>query len=333
MNQLTMFSLKLARRIYGTINRPGNSQENRSEEIQKHHINSGQKVNELIKSRILDEEPCMICRFGSSELMTIIRYLHIIQKPKFMFEKSLNYISGNSDQFWWNNHNRMVMQNFSGLFPATDEMLETFCRKMICDMQNIDILGSWLAEESEVASFMSDPIKVHLDDLEPYYHSDPWSEALEGKTVLVIHPFEQSVQKQYLKRTLLFDDARVLPKFELKTLEAIQSLGGQVLNRNVPNFDTWFDAFDWMCDSITDTNFDVAIIGAGAYGLPLAAYVKRLGKKAIHLGGATQILFGIKGKRWDERPFYQHLYNQHWVRPMASEVPSNAPSVEGACYW
>ena len=77
----------------------------------------------------------------------------------------------------------------------------------------------------------------------------------------------------------------------------------------------------------------MAIIGAGAYGLPLAAHVKRLGKKAVHLGGATQILFGIRGKRWDEMPFFQKLYNEHWVRPLPSEVPKDYQRVEGGCYW
>ena len=53
--------------------------------------------------------------------------------------------------------------------------------------------------------------------------------------------------------------------------------------------------------------FDVAIIGCGAYGMPLAAMLKQAGKQAIHLGGATQLLFGIKGKRWEEIKTIPHL--------------------------
>ena len=45
-----------------------------------------------------------------------------------------------------------------------------------------------------------------------------------------------------------------------------------------------------MEDGIAEIDFEVALIGCGAYGLPLAAHVKRLGKKAVHLGGATQNL-------------------------------------------
>jgi phytoene dehydrogenase-like protein len=88
-----------------------------------------------------------------------------------------------------------------------------------------------------------------------------------------------------------------------------------------------------MCAQINALDFDVAIIGAGAYGLPLAAHIKRLGKKAIQLGGATQILFGIRGRRWDRMPFFQGLYNEHWVRPLPEETPLNFQSVEDGCYW
>ena len=42
-------------------------------------------------------------------------------------------------------------------------------------------------------------------------------------------------------------------------------------------------------------DFDVALIGCGAYGFPLAAKLKTAGKQAIHLGGVLQALFGIKG--------------------------------------
>ncbi len=220
----------------------------------------------------------------------------------------------------------------AGFFPVTEKSLEAFGSRMIKDIENIDVLGSWLKQEVEVLEFMKGASLVGLTDLEPYYHINPWSEALEGKVVLVIHPFEQSIQQQYQKRKLLFKDGRILPEFELKTLKAIQSLGGQALNSNAPGFNTWFDALDWMCEKIADINFDVAIIGAGAYGLPLASYIKSLGKKSVHLGGATQLLFGIKGKRWDDQPFFQGLYNQYWVRPLPSEG-AKTQVVDGGAYW
>ena len=84
---------------------------------------------------------------------------------------------------------------------------------------------------------------------------------------------------------------------------------------------------------IAQTDFDVAIIGCGAYGFPLAAKVKDMGKVAIHLGGATQILFGIKGARWDLNQKINRWYNEAWTRPSESDKPKNAAAVESACYW
>lgn len=62
-------------------------------------------------------------------------------------------------------------------------------------------------------------------------------------------------------------------------------------------------------------DFDIALIGCGAYGMPLASFIKGMGKQAVHLAGWTQILFGIKGKRWDDLPYVSKFYNNAWVRP------------------
>ena len=83
--------------------------------------------------------------------------------------------------------------------------------------------------------------------------------------------------------------------------------------------------------------------GCGAYGFPLAAHAKRKGKKAVHLGGALQLLFGIKGKRWEVAEYaknwglpkdaYLSLFNESWVRPSQKEMVLNASKIEGGCYW
>jgi hypothetical protein len=170
-----------------------------------------------------------------------------------------------------------------------------------------------------------------LFDLEPYNHPQPWSYALEGKKVLVIHPFVESIKEQYKKRELLFPSPKILPAFELKTIKAIQSIAN-----NYTGFKNWFEALDYMQTKVSQTDFDIAIIGCGAYGFPLAAHVKRMGKKAVHLGGATQTLFGIKGKRWEEKKEHQivaGMMNEHWIRPLAKETPEGIKNVEGGCYW
>jgi len=79
--------------------------------------------------------------------------------------------------------------------------------------------------------------------------------------------------------------------------------------------------------------FDVAIVGAGAYSIPVLAHAKLLGKFAIHLGGAVQILFGIKGRRWDSHEIGSRFYNNYWSRPLEEETPKNTAIIEDSCYW
>ena len=84
---------------------------------------------------------------------------------------------------------------------------------------------------------------------------------------------------------------------------------------------------------ISKYSFDIAIIGCGAYGMPVASFVKSMGKKAIHLGGHTQFLFGIKGRRWEDHPSFNKYINNSWIKPLPEETPTDYLSVESGCYW
>ena len=122
------------------------------------------------------------------------------------------------------------------------------------------------------------------------------------------------------------------------TLKAVQSIGG------TEKFSTWFDALDYMKQQIDGIDFDIALIGCGAYGMPLAAHIKRSGKQAIHFGGSLQLLFGIRGKRWETSEYgktyftdgigkYPSLVNNYWIRPYETSKFKGAEKVEGGCYW
>ena len=125
-----------------------------------------------------------------------------------------------------------------------------------------------------------------------------WSHLLKGRKVLVISPFAEQIESQYKKRTLLFPNSpSMLPDFELITIKAVQTMAEQI----DPRFGNWFEALDYMKVEILKHEFDVALVGAGAYGSPLCLYIKSLNKQAIQTGGATQLLFGIIGRRWENR--------------------------------
>ena len=285
-----------------------------------------QRGSDLIKKKLAGDAPLMVSRLGSIELNCILNYVN--QKKSAI--KYYQYITGKIDAYKWKPFTFSSMCTATGFFPGTPDMLELFSELMLNDMTEIDILGSWLKEEVFFSDQLKNSAKVGLLNLEPYNHENPWSQELKGKTVLVVHPYEESIISQYKKREYLFADKRVLPDFELKTIKAVQTI-----SNNKSNFQSWFQALDYMKEQINNTSFDVAIIGCGAYGLPLAAFVKRMGKKAIHLGGATQLLFGIKGKRWEDNylDYKERLINEYWVKPNSSEVPENFQLVEQGCYW
>jgi hypothetical protein len=200
---------------------------------------------------------------------------------------------------------------------------------MIKDLSNVDILGSWLNEESFFNYELSNAKKVMLEDLEPFFTPNPWTKSLEHKKVLVLHPFAETIKSQYQRRETLFDNG-LLPQFDLEVIPAVQSIAGQKTE-----FNDWFAALDSMKEQITKRDFDICILGCGAYGFPLASFVKNMGKQSIHIGGATQLLFGIKGKRWEKFIVYPYanLFNENWVRPNSNETPQKSTRVEGGCYW
>lgn len=275
-----------------------------------------------------DPEPKMIARFGSTELVCLENTYGMRNSKASIF----GYVKGMCLPWWRNENIAEQMQKWSGFFPITNDALERFYDVMLKDISLVDLLGSWLPQERLFAKELGTSKKVDLELLNPYFSKIPWTHALAGKKVLVIHPFASTIESQYLKKDQIFPNG-LLPDFELKTIKAVQSLGGE----KTP-YETWFDALDAMKYAMDAIDYDIALIGCGAYGFPLAAHAKRRGKKGFHIGGSLQLLFGIRGKRW-ENPDYNPVYdfsklmNEYWVKPGETERPKNADKVEGACYW
>ncbi|MGE9627290.1 hypothetical protein, partial [Escherichia coli] len=92
------------------------------------------------------------------------------------------------------------------------------------------------------------------------------------------HPFDAEIKSQYGKKELLWKDKEVLPDFDLITYKPVVSMLGQQTE-----YLSWMEALDKMQTDIRTIEFDIALIGCGAYGMPLAAFIKGMGKQAIHL--------------------------------------------------
>lgn len=289
---------KLLRHIFSVINKQLNP---------KH---SGEDAYILIKDSLTSECPIMIARFGAVEIKAVL-YAVLPFPLKFLLKSYVyNHIHTNA-----------------GFFPVNEEAINKFSKLMIESMKQVDILASWRLEELFFKKELNKKIKITLGDLGPTVNSGySWSSVLKGKKVLVIHPFAKSIESQYNKnRTKLFYSPNILPEFKsLQTITAVQTIAG-----DTAGFNSWFDALKYMEDEVLKKDFDIALIGCGAYGFPLAAFIKSIGKKASHIGGPLQLFFGIKGKRWDN----SRLYNEFWISPSNNERPTGLNKVEGGCYW
>lgn len=157
--------------------------------------------------------------------------------------------------------------------------------------------------------------------LNPYTHLN-WLSILKHKRVVVVHPFKQTILHQWSRKN---DWGCIFPDLDLRVVKAVNNIGGELDTA----IDDWFEGLEKMIAEIFSTDFDVCIIGAGAYGLPLASAVKKKGKVAIHTGGMTQLLFGITGKRWEKETYI----NENWIRPLSEDYNSgNMKKVENGAY-
>ncbi len=254
---------------------------------------SEKQISEKIKLK----EPFMLARFGSTE------FRNLTQEGQFD-----------------------LLCFYSGFFPKDSSLLEKFRKVYMDAAREVDFLAIWNYKKhffKKIRLLKKLPNIKHLVPISSagrYNHE--WIKSLEGKKVLVVHPFKKTIEKQMEKR----EELGILPKLEkLEVVKAIQTLANNKDNR----FKDWFEALDYMKKQIDKKDFDIALIGCGAYGMPLAAYVKSKGKQALHLGGGLQLLFGIRGKRWEGKiPM-----NEYWIKPLKEDFMQNYDKIEGGCYW
>ncbi len=278
---------------------------------------TAEESNDLIHEGLTSGAPFLIARIGGNECGCLRFYLARRRCRRRPAPYRVSTVG--------------EMQSGPGFFGATNENLDNFTEEYLRAIQHVDVIGAyfWRGENRVIREYCPSAELIMGPDIEPYYHPNPWSRALSGRRVLVIHPFAESIKHNYeSNRKRLFRDPQVLPPFDLHVIKAVQSIAGEPTE-----FASWFDALAYMKREMDATTYDVCIVGAGAYGLPLAAHAKNSGLQAVHMGGATQILFGIKGRRWDEHSTISKLYNEYWTRPRASEVPHNYQAVEDGCYW
>ena len=284
---------------------------------------TNEEGNQLIKKYLKNNTVFAAGRVGSSEILSA-------------------YSFDNGNKIYWDGATNSVLpllQHNAGVYgpcgPQSCVCVEDFCREYIEGIKSCDIQVYWPmvpiaeAQDKLFTKYCKDANIVDNRSVEPFYFEDSWAHALKGKKVLVISPFTKSIKSQYDKRLSIWPNG-LLPEFELVTYTSVQSLGG------VGPHGSWTESLNIMKKDISKLDFDVALLGCGGYGLPLMAHIKEVvGKSSVYVGGGLQIMFGIKGKRWDSHPEISSFYNEHWVRPSGNEKPNTRFSMlsEPDTYW
>ena len=326
MGAVTGLSVRVLRKILGSNSKTHSLKYNGYVDL------SNQEANDYILDLLSHdwESGLMISKFGTVELSTIVAAHYELNRWSIEYIKDVFNYDASIDL----RRTLKILCSNAGFFPYDVDLGIKFYKRMLEDMPEIDVLGSYIYQEKYVEQFLkSVRMRVNLESFyAPFLWKNPWTKSLKNKRVLVIHPFIESIRHQYENnREKIWNNPDVLPEFkDLLTLKAVQSIADA---KDLP-FNNWFEALKYMENEISKLNFDVAIIGCGAYGMCLAAHVKRMGKVAIHLAGWTQMLFGVYGNRWiTDQPEFSSFINKYWIRPSENERPLGASKVENGCYW
>jgi hypothetical protein len=235
-----------------------------------------------------------------------------------------------------NNIKNILLHNIlfgAGLYPNNSEIINQFLSiHYLSCFKEVDVFAEWnknkACERNLINLKAPKSIRVELRSLEPYYFDLKWTKFLENKKILIISPFTKSISLQLKIKDKIWTN-NLLPDFEAKLLKFPLSYYLQNVEKQKDYPNTCIDLLNLYKEKMESIDFDIALIGTGIYGLPLAVHAKKLGKIGYHFGGALQVLFGIKGKRWDNYSFY----NEYWIRPSDDEIPFHKDYCENGCYW
>ena len=271
--------------------------------------------NNFISHYLKTSKPLAAGKLGVTELNLLYCYFHLKQGRSLM------------------QHLRHEAENIAGFYPYTEETVIAFAEEILQKLSNIDLIPRWSKilpdfEDHIFKAYCKNAHFTTLEHLEPYFFDKPWTDFLQNKKVLVFSPFKESIENNFKNLNKIWNN-KIRNNFDLKVIKYPFSLPISPKNEYTSSSDIYIK----YKEIIHNEDFDIGIFGTGYTSLLYTLECKALGKTGIHLGGPTQILFGIKGNRWKEMSNFQKLFNEYWTEPLDSEKPEKRTLVEGGCYW
>jgi hypothetical protein len=224
------------------------------------------------------------------------------------------------------------LANNAGFFPIEKKHFKGWDKIMRKSVENLNFVCLW-QKDPFLRVYESNLVRL----LAPNAHHIQMSSLgknilpdLDGYKILVISPFVSTMQHQIPKLKKIHDPE------DLKKINW-DGIASNICFLRCPfqwhleqsPFASWEDGLNKLTELALSKKFDIALIGAGAWSIPLGSAVKKAGRSAIHTGGETQLLFGIQGKRWDSYGFY----NSSWTSCLPEETPMGTNKIDSGCYW
>jgi hypothetical protein len=169
------------------------------------------------------------------------------------------------------------------------------------------------------------PILPYLEECSFYLGLLHFLTYKHNKKVAIVNYFKEDIDSQ-LEHINKINPDFIIKKENIVTIKSYQSITG---NRPHSCFSETLYTLEQDC--IKHNTIKYFIVGCGCYGLPLSNYLKQKGKNVLYIGGILQCLFGLIGKRWENRNNIKLLINEFWKRP--TQIPINNNNVEDGCYW
>ena len=236
---------------------------------------------------------------------------------------------------------RAGLETNAGIYTKNEESVQTYVTQLMEAYEHCTVIAEW-ERASKVFSFTgmgqelvssrtSHIPNINAISLEPYYVADPhsWMTSLQGKRILIVHPFVETMKRQVTHFDTLFPGREWFRDCTFQFIAPPFTLAGNHQGRDwLEHLREFYTKLD-QCEE-----FDVALVAAGGYGMIISDYVyTKRNKSVLYIGGALQLFFGIIGKRWFDNKAILSLVNDDWVRPGPADRPPHFTKVEKGCYW
>ena len=236
---------------------------------------------------------------------------------------------------------KKALETNAGIFPL--DYADKWRAASIRATQSANVLATgWFAPLKEAETVALEtwnamPIQIPLRSLEPYYvhPSKSWTRLLAGQRVAVVSSATESAKAQIKNLRAIWPNPAMLPSdIEWSWIQTGHPPSiAQGRNEWPLHVTSWSDAVNHVVLEVIRSGSRFALLGCGGLSMPIAKELKDRGIIAIVLGGAIQVLFGIKGRRWATHPVISKFWNSAWVWPSSNETPAGAVAIEGGCYW